>query len=474
MAKEYQCLIGGKWRSTAEKLEVKNPYNGEVVGVVSRANPNDLDEAISGAVKAFEVTRELPTFKRAEFLGKIVKGLTERSEEIARMISMEAGKPIRDARGEVGRAISTFTIAMEESKRIGGEVIPLDINAASAGRVAITRRFPIGPIAGISPFNFPLNLMCHKVAPALASGNTIVHKPASAVPITAILLGEIAMEAGVPGGAFNVVPCSGSVGERLATDDRIKMVTFTGSDPVGWHLKSVCGKKRITLELGGDAGVIVHSDADLPYAVNRCVTGAFSYSGQVCISVQKIFVHEPIFDDFVGSFIEKTKTLKVGDPLDEATDIGPMIDLDNARRVESWVDEAVSAGAKVLAGGVREGSLYHPTVLTNVTPDMKVSCFEVFAPVVSIVPYQDYKDALAKINNTRFGLQAGIFTRDVKQIFEAFHKVEVGGLIVNDVPTYRVDHMPYGGTKDSGMGREGLKYAIEEMTEVKIMALNLA
>ena len=474
MQNEHKLLIGEERRESAQRMEVRNPYNGEVVGVVHKGTEKDIDEAIEKAVKAFNVTRKMPTHQRSEILHKVANLIREKRDELARTICLEAGKTMTDSRIEADRAVNTFTIAAEEAKRIEGEVLPLDLLPASVSRIGITRRFPIGPMAGISPFNFPLNLVAHKVAPCIASGNTIVVKPASATPMTAILLGEIVVEAGMPDGGMSVVPCPGSIGELLVTDDRLTKLTFTGSAEIGWYLKSKAGKKKVTLELGGNAGAMVHTDADLDYAIPRLVRGSFAYAGQICISVQRIFVHKDIYDDFLERFVDETKKLRRGDPIEDDTDLSPMIDEPNAIRAEECVMEAVEAGAKVVTGGKRDGTYYEPTVVVNTKPEMKVNCMEVFAPIVTITPYSQFEEAVKGVNDSDFGLQAGVFTQDVKRIFYAYNNIDVGGLIVNDIPTYRIDHMPYGGVKDSGFGREGLRYAIEEMTELKLLVLNLA
>lgn len=474
MIREYRFLIGGEWRTSEEKLPVKNPYNGEEVAIVNYACENDLEDAVTTSRKAFEVTRGLPAYKRAEVLQRVVEGLRVRREEIAKTITLEGGKPITDSRAEVSRAINTFQIALEEAKRIGGEVIPLDLVPGSENRLGVVRRFPIGPILGITPFNFPLNLVAHKVAPAIASGDPIILKPASKTPITALLLAEIVTDAGWPIGGFNVIPCSGSLAERLVEDDRFKMLTFTGSADVGWRLKAKAGMKRVVLELGGNAGVIIHCDADLDYAADRCTIGGFSYSGQICISIQRIFIHNSIYDTFLDKFLTKVKGLKMGDPMDESTNVGPMIEEGAAIRTEGWVKEAVKDGAKVLVGGKRRGTFFEPTVITDTKPGMKVCREEVFAPLVTVERYERFEDAIRAVNDSIYGLQAGVFTRDIKNILYAYNELEVGGVIANDIPTYRVDHMPYGGVKMSGFGREGVRYAIEEMTELKLLVLNLA
>jgi len=474
MVKEYPFIVGGERRTSAEKVEIRNPYDQEAIAVVNYASAQDVEEAIARAASAFETTRQLPSYRRAEVLRRVADELTARKEELAELITLEAGKPIRDARTEVARAIQTFTVAAEEAKRLGGELLPLDWLAGSENRWAVVRRFPIGPILGITPFNFPLNLVAHKVAPALASGNPILIKPAPQTPLSALRLGEIVCEAGWPEGGLSILPCSNDVAGQMLEDERIKKLTFTGSAEVGWMLKARVPKKKVTLELGGNAAVIVHEDADLDYAAKRCVQGGFVYAGQTCISVQRIYVHEAVCEPFLERVLEGVRNLVVGDPRDERTDVGPMISVAAAERAESWIREAVQSGAKVLIGGERSGALLMPTVLTDVTPEMKVSCEEVFAPVVVVSRYREFEEALRQVNASRYGLQAGIFTRDVGRIFRAYEVIEVGGLIVNDVPTYRADHMPYGGVKDSGFGREGVRSAIEEMTEPHVLVLNLS
>lgn len=468
----YGCYVGGEWLETGDAIEVRNPFDDSLVAIVHRAGPREIETAISKATAAFQVTRKLPTWKRAEVLEKISAGIAGRREEFAETIALEAGKPIRTARLEVDRAIFTFKVAAEESRRINGEVIPLDWIPGTEGREAEVRRVPLGPVAGISPFNFPLNLVAHKVAPALAAGNSIVLRPASQTPVSALKLAEIISDSGWPAEAFSVVPSSTQAAAPLIEDQRIKLLTFTGSPAVGWSLKTRAGRKRVTLELGGNAGVIVHQDADIAYAAERVAWGGFSYAGQSCISVQRVYLHEDIYESFVGNLLPRVKALKVGNPLDEATDVGPLIDGGAAERVENWVAEAQKDGAKVLAGGSRNGNLWQPTVMAELHPSMRVSCQEVFAPLVGLYPYSDIDQAIASVDDSDFGLQAGLFTRDLNIVRQAFDEIEVGGLIVNDVPTFRIDHMPYGGVKQSGFGREGLRYAIEEMSELKLLTYN--
>ena len=471
--REYPFWIGGQWKRSSKLLEVRSPYDDRLAGITFQGETDHAEEAIGAAVRAFEETRRLAAYQRSEILRAASTGIRERLEDFARIIALEAGKPIKDARGEVNRSVNTFQIASEEAKRIPGEMLPLDLMPGSEGRLGIVRRFPVGPIVGIAPFNFPLNLVAHKIAPAIASGNSIILKPASKTPLTALLLAEVLSRCGLPDGAVNVLPCPGKLAEQMAVDPRIKMVTFTGSAEVGWGLKAKANKKKVILELGGNAGVIIHSDADLDYAAKRCTVGAFSFSGQVCISVQRIFVQDGIFDRFMEKFLKEVKALKGGDPLDESTSVSAMIDRGAAEKTETLVAEAVSKGAKLLAGGKRDGAFLDPTVLTDTRPEMKVNCEEAFAPIVTVARYKTLPEALRLLNDSSFGLQAGIFARDIKEIFHAYEEAEVGGLIVNDVPAYRIDHMPYGGVKDSGFGREGVKYAIEEMTEMRLLAMNL-
>jgi acyl-CoA reductase-like NAD-dependent aldehyde dehydrogenase len=433
-------FLDGKWITDRPLLEVRSPYDQSLVGAVARATPADVEAAIAAAVRAFEVTRKLPAYERQRVLRRMAQQITARREEAV---------------------------------RIHGEFLPLDLQEFARGRWGMVRRFPLGPIAGITPFNFPFNLVGHKVAPAIAAGCTVVLKPASQTPLSALNLARLAEEAGWPAGALNVLPLANTDAGLLVRDDRLKLLTFTGSAEIGWRLKAEAGKKRVTLELGGNAGVIIHSDADLDYAAARCAVGGFSYAGQSCISVQRILVERSVLGKFLEAFVPKVRALKSGDPLDEATDVGPLIRPADAERVEQWIKEAVAAGAELRCGGKRTGSVLEPTVLTRTQPGMKVNCLEVFAPVVTVEPYDDFTEAVRRVNDSPFGLQAGVFTRDARLIFQAYDELEVGGVMAGDVPTFRIDHMPYGGAKDSGMGREGLRYAIEEMTEPKLLVMNL-
>jgi acyl-CoA reductase-like NAD-dependent aldehyde dehydrogenase len=472
MSKPYPFLVGGKKTTSKETLEVKNPFNDEVIGVVCRPSAEDVEQAIQSAVRTFEKIRNMPSYRRSEVLKNAASLVDEKKEMLAKILCQEAGKPIRHARSEVTRAVSTLTIAAEEAKRMSGEALPMDITAAAGNRLGIVRRFPIGPIAGISPFNFPVNLVCHKVAPALAVGNCITVKPASTTPISALLLGELFLEAGAVPGTFDVIPCSGQLAELLVTDPRFKKISFTGSAEIGWGIKNKAGKKRVCLELGGNAAVIVEPDADMDYAVARCILGGYAYAGQICISVQRVYIQDAAYDDFSAAFIRGIQQLKLGDPLLEETDVGPMIDEASAVQTVKWIEEAVTRGARILTGGNRDKTLLEPAVLENVPADARISCEEVFAPVVVLDKYKTFEEAINKANDSVFGLQAGVFTRDIEKAFRAFHELDVGGVIVNDVPTYRVDHMPYGGVKDSGTGREGPRYAIEDYTEPRLLVIN--
>jgi acyl-CoA reductase-like NAD-dependent aldehyde dehydrogenase len=466
-------LVDGKWVEEGDAVEIRAPYDGSVIGRVFQGRREHADAAIKAAVKAFGTTRRLPAFERQRVLRRVAENIGQRKEEFAHTMSQEAGKPIKAARTEVERAIFTFNVAAEESTRIYGEYLPLDWQEFTAGRWGIVRRFPLGPIAGITPFNFPLNLVAHKVAPAIAAGCTMVLKPAPQAPLTALLLAEAVQQAGWPDGALNVLPLSNEDAGLLVTDERLKLISFTGSAAVGWDIKRRAGKKKVILELGGNAGVIVHYDADLAYAAERCVAGGFGYAGQTCISVQRILVERSVCARFTDLLLEGVGKLKSGDPSQESTDIGPLIRESDAIRAYDWIQEAIRGGARVLRGGQRKGPLLEPTVLTGTRPEMKVNCQEIFAPVVTVEPYDNFSDAIRLVNSSAYGLQAGIFTRDAKLLFNAYEDLEVGGLVAGDVPSFRIDHMPYGGIKDSGLGREGLRYAIEEMTEPKLLVMNL-
>lgn len=469
---ESKLFIGGRWVEGGPSVEVKNKYNGEVIGTVVTARQEDVADAVRAAEKAIPVMAEMPAHRRAEILSCTAQRLQECKEEIARTIAAEAGKALKFARLEVERAVSTFALAAEEAKRIHGETFALDAVPAGEGYFGFWVRRPLGIVAAITPFNFPLNLVAHKVAPAIAAGNSLVLKPANATPLTAVLLCQILQEAGLPEGGINLVNGSGStVGDWLVTDSRVAKITFTGSPTVGRQILSRAGIKKVTLELGNTAPVIVAPDADLEFVAQRCAVGAYYNSGQVCISVQRIYGDCQIYETLTEQFVKASQALLVGDPLDEKVDVGPMIDIREAERIESWVKEAEIEGAKVLTGGRRQGSLYWPTVLTNVQSEMKVVADEAFAPVASVIPYHDFDEALRLADKTAYGLQAAVFTCDINRVLKAIQRLNFGGVIINDTPNFRADHMPYGGNRQSGLGREGVRFAVEEMTNIQMVAI---
>ena len=468
----HPILLAGRWVDSPDPLVVANPADADnPAGATYHATEAQYEEAVSAAVAGFEETRHLPAYERGRILRAISAGIAARREELGALICAEAGKPIRDSLIEVDRAVLTFRLGAEEAERMVGEMIPLDLMPASRGRIGVTRRFPIGPVAGISPFNFPLNLAAHKLAPAIASGCSIVLKPPSKDPLTMLTVGEIVAEAGLPTGAVSILPMTRELGDRMVEDDRFKLLSFTGSPSVGWRMKSRAGKKKVVLELGGNAGAIVDKSADLDWAVRRNLVGAFTYAGQTCISVQRMFVHEDIWDAFMAKFVEGARKLKLGDPADPETDLGPMVDAAAAARTQRWVDEAVALGGKVLLGGQADGPYFPPTILTDTPVTAQVCSNEAFAPLVVAFPFRDFDDAIRGVNDSMFGLQTGVFTNDLAHSWRAFEGLEVGGVMINEVPTYRIDHMPYGGVKDSGQGREGLRWAIEDMTEIRIMVV---
>jgi acyl-CoA reductase-like NAD-dependent aldehyde dehydrogenase len=468
----HPIYLAGRWVDSPDRLEVTNPADPQQpAGATYNATEAQYEEAVNAAVAAFETTRILPAYERGRALHEISAGIKARREELGRLISLESGKPIRDSLVEVDRATLTFRLGAEEAERMVGEVIPLDLMASSKGRVGLTRRFPIGPVAAISPFNFPLNLAAHKLAPAIAAGCSIVLKPPSKDPLTMLTVAEIVDGVGLPAGAVSILPMTRELGDRMVADDRFKLLTFTGSPSVGWRMKERAGKKKVVLELGGNAGVIIDKTADLDWAVRRCLVGGFTYAGQVCISVQRMFIHEAVWDAFLERFIAGAKAIRSGDPIDPETELGPMVDGAAASRTQRWVDEALAMGGKALLGGKADGTFFPPTILTDVPPTAQVCSNEAFAPLVVAFPFSDFGAAIAGVNDSMFGLQTGVFTNDLANAWRAFADLEVGGVIVNDVPTYRIDHMPYGGVKDSGLGREGLRWAIEDMTEIRIMVI---
>lgn len=453
---------------------VRNPFTDQTAVLAARGTAADLEQAIVSAQAGFKTIRAMPRHARRDLLVRIADAMTRERQALATELAVSCGKPVTQSLGEVDRAIMTFSLAADEARRFGGEMVPLDVDTRTVGYTGLVHRFPVGPISAISPFNFPLNLLAHKVAPAIAVGSALVVKPPPQCPQMAFRLGAIMAECGLPPGAYNVLHLPIPVAEKLASDPRFAMLSFTGSPTVGWHLKNVAGKKKVCLELGGNAAAVVHEDAaDLDWTATRLAFGAFAYAGQVCIKVQRILVHQPIYDRFVEKLVAATAALVCGDPLDPKTVVGPMIDQGAADRVQSWTDEATGAGAKVLLASKRTGNVLTPGLLTNVPHDAKVSCREIFGPVSIVAPYTDWAEAMNQVNDSDFGLQAGIFTRDVNRIFQAFQQLEVGGVIANDFPTLRVDNYPYGGVKDSGFGREGVKYAMEEMSEPRMLALNL-
>lgn len=465
-------LVGGEWRTSDEILEVYFPYDGSLAGSVYMATEQDLDDAVAAAVRGFEITRKMPSYKRTEILQNLHRLMQEHFDEIVDTMIMEGGKNRKTAVGETARALQTIFVSSEEARRLGGEVLSIDWTPAGENHQGFIKRMPIGPVLGITPFNYPINLACHKIGPAIAVGNSLIIKPPEQTPLSSILLAELILEAGYPPEALSVVPCYGPRAERMVTDPRIAMLSFTGSAAVGWMLKGKAGRKKVALELGGNAGVIVHSDADLDLAVGKIAVGGFANAGQNCISVQRVLIQNDIYEEVVDRLIPAIQKLKVGDPRDPDTDVGPLIASRDAERAESWVNEALEQGATRLIGGERVGLMFPPTVLTEIKPDMKVACMEIFAPVLTLVPYQTWDDAITMINDSDYGLQAGLFTKDINLIMDAWERIDVGGLQVNDVSTFRVDHMPYGGIKGSGFGREGVKYTIEEMTEPRLMVIN--
>ncbi len=466
---DYKIYLAGNFVTTDEKLEVSNPYNNKVFATTYIAGKKEIEIAITKGKELEKTMRDLPIYKRYEILMQIANLIKADKLHLATILAQESGKPMRYALGEIDRAAQTFLVAAEESKRLPSEYFSLDWTPSGHGKEALVKYFPVGLISGISPFNFPLNLAAHKIAPAIASGNPIILKPARSTPLSILELAKIIDKTDLPKGAISLFPTDRVAGNQLVTDYRIKKLTFTGSPEIGWKMKSESGSKKITLELGGNAGVIVSENSNFSDAVAKCLVGSFAYSGQVCIHVQRIYVQDTIFDKFVQKFIEGTSKLKFGDPTDSETEISSMIDEENAKRVELWVNDAVADGAKVLSGGKRNGTYYEPTVITNTKPQMNVCSLEIFGPVVTIEKFSKFETAIAELNNSQYGLQAGVFTNNIQEINYAFNELEVGGVINNDVPSFRVDHMPYGGIKNSGFGREGLKYSILEMMEPKLL-----
>ncbi len=465
----YPIYAAGEFVTTQQELQVKNPHDGYTIARTWQADVALLDKCIQAAQKVQLTLREMPSWKKFTILRKISDAIIANRHHLATVLCRESGKPMRYALAEIDRAAQTFLVAAEESKRLPKEYISLDWTPAGERKEGIVKYFPAGIVAGIAPFNFPMNLAVHKIAPAIAAGCPIILKPASSTPLSTLELARIIDNTELPKGALSVLPMDRVAGNQLVTDERFAMLSFTGSPEVGWAMKKNAGKKKVILELGGNAGVIVARTAEMEMALKKCLVGGFAYSGQICIHAQRIFVHSSLFANFLQRFSELTKALKNGNPEDQSTDVGAMIDEENAKRVESWVKEAVAEGAKIVCGGTRDKSYYVPTILTGTTATMKVNCEEVFGPVVIVESYDDFSDAVRMINETRFGLQAGVFTNDMHETDVAFNEIQTGGVIINDVPTFRVDHMPYGGIKDSGLGREGVKYAIHDMLEARIL-----
>lgn len=468
--KKYPIYVAGEFNVTDQVLDVQNPYSEEVFAQTYQGGEGEFEMATAAAVEVQKEMADLPTYKRFEILRHISDGLKARREEFATLLAQECGKPMLYALGEIDRSVQTFLVAAEEAKRMPGEeFMRLDWTVPGEGKVGIIKQFPVGPVAGIAPFNFPMNLAVHKLAPAIASGCPIVLKPASATPLSTLMLAELIDETELPKGAVSIIPMDRTNGNRLVTDDRYKLLSFTGSPVVGWKMKEQAGEKKVVLELGGNAGVIVAESAKLDQVMPGCEMGAFSYSGQVCIHAQRFFVHSSHYDEFMARLKSAAEGLQTGDPTNEATQFSSMIDEKNALRVESWVEEAVDAGATLVTGGVRKGTFYAPTILTDVPKGTKVYREEVFGPVVVVEKFETFDEAVGLINDGDFGLQAGVYTQDVSEIAQAFNDIEAGGVIHNNVPTFRVDHMPYGGVKQSGLGREGVKYAMLDMLEPKIL-----
>lgn len=473
MKESWPFFLANEAAEPNTDLVVTDKYTGEVATRVALADSEAIDAGIAGCVAAARPMAEMPPYERQNVLDHCVRRFEERSAELAMSLCIEAGKPIKDSRGEVGRLIDTFRIAAEESVRMNGEVQNLEISPRAKGYRGTWKRVPIGPCSFISPFNFPLNLAAHKVAPALAVGCPFILKPASRTPLGALIIGEVLAETDLPKGAFSILPCSRDGADLFTTDDRLKLLSFTGSPGVGWALKAKAGKKKVVLELGGNAACIVDEDADLDDAVKRIVFGAFYQSGQSCIGVQRIIVHESIYDAFRDKLVAKTKTLVAGDPKSEATFIGPMISEKEASRLHGWIESAVNAGGKLLCGGNRDGAMLNATLLENVERDQDVCTLEAFGPVAVLSKFSDFGDALDEVNDSTFGLQAGIFTRDIYRAHEAWDNLDVGGVVIGDVPSWRVDNMPYGGVKDSGLGREGIRFAMEDMTEIRNLIVRI-
>jgi len=465
-------MIANQRRTTSATASIRAPWDGAEVGTHPLASPADMNAALAANVSAAEACRRLPAYERAACLGRIADGLESRSDEFAALLAREAGKPIAQASFEIERAVFVFRDGAEEATRIGGEVLPLDVLPAARGRIGLTRRWPLSPIAAITPFNFPVLLAAHKIAPAIACGAAVTLKPPPQDPLSSLLLGDLIASCGYPAGGVNIVPCELEVAQQLVGDARVRMISFTGSARAGWQIRAAAGTKRVALELGGNAAVIIEPDADLALAIERCAAGGYSYAGQSCISVQRILVHERVYADFLRGFATSVGRLTTGNPLDPATFVGPMISEAAAERAESWIRDAVRGGARLVVGGGRRGAVLEPAILADTRPDQQVNCEEIFAPVTTVSAYSSFDDALEQANASPYGLQAGIFTRDISRLMRAWDRLEVGGVMGNEVPTWRVDRMPYGGAKASGLGREGVRHAIEEMTDLRLLTLH--
>jgi acyl-CoA reductase-like NAD-dependent aldehyde dehydrogenase len=474
LAERYPYYLAGSPKDSGDLLAVTDKYTDEVATHVALADRAAIEQAIEAAHRAARPMARLPAYARREVLAHCAARFAERAEELAEALCIEAGKPIRDARGEVARLVDTFRIASEEAGRTYGEVLPMDLSARAVAYTGMWKRVPIGPCSFITPFNFPLNLVAHKVAPAIAAGCPFVLKPSSLTPVGALIVGEVLTETGLPEGAFSILPCRLAEAGPFTTDERLKLLSFTGSPTVGWQLKRDAGKKRVVLELGGNAAVVVDHDADLDDVVERIRIGAFYQSGQSCISVQRILIHASIYDELKTKLVDDARSLQVGDPKDETTFVGPIISDKEAARIEEWIQDAVAAGATILCGGGRDGKMVEPTLLESVPRNALLYCAEAFGPVAILEPFSTFDDAVRIVNDSRFGLQAGLFVRDIDKIQKAWDELEVGGVIIGDVPSWRVDHMPYGGVKDSGLGREGVRFAIDELTEIRLLAIRKA
>lgn len=469
---DHPILVAGRWEKSGKTLEVLSPYTQKLIGTTYSAGEKELEKSVSALEKSFAKTKKLSSFEKSLILSKIARSIESHKEEIARIIALEAGKPLKDSLREAERAVLTFQTASEEAKRFYGQTIPLDLAPGAEGREGIVKRFPLGPVLAITPFNFPLNLAAHKLAPSIAVGNPILIKVPAKTPLTMLTVARWVLEAGWPPEALSVFPMQSSLYDKLVADERFKILTFTGSSSVGWSLKAKAGKKRVLLELGGNAGAILDRDTPIEYAAQRVAVGAFSFAGQSCISVQRVYVHKDIRKEFEAALIRKVAALKTGDPLNPQTDVGPMIDPGALKQTQEWVDQSVREGARLLCGGKIRGNVFEPTILADVKNTSPASCEEAFAPILCLNSFTEFEEALEEVNRSRYGLQAGVFTKNLEHAFEAYERIEAGGVILNDVPTWRMDPMPYGGVKDSGLGREGIRYSMEEMSEPKLLVIS--